>query len=683
MKRTLIITVLSCIALASLAFAADVRWTNAVAGTLAWENAGNWTNNLGQAAVPALSTDWARVRVEGVNATIVYSQTTNPIYGLELVNFNSGSMLTLNITNAVFQTIATNTGAGGDGLYMNNYVSLDINSGGTYLHNGIAFWNGTININNGGLYSNIYSGSTYQWQAGNPKTLNVNSGGVWFANCGVNMGYNYANQGTINLNKGGLFRRVTDGAMSVPNRQGIARFNINGGEFVTLQATDGENDNGAVIVCNGPSGNSTDGMLTATDAVVSNRARLSIVGGTAAGYGATGVVNIIGGTWNQHNGIFLARSSGGVQDVAVLNIMSNATVVHSRGQVALGRYDSYGELNVTSGGRLFSIANGDGVCLGGNLYGAYINPRPAKITVSGNDALLECRGWALRLGVTRGSNTLVVANGGTVVATQRLRCSDANTASNNTVTVANGFLYVTNASATAELLLQYLGTFDLSGGTAVVDKVIATQATTDNKVLLNKGLFVLKGDALDLNNNINRPLVVGNGVDPMTLRLDRPTRVFFNSDIVVTNNGVLQMLNGVTNQSSHVRLRGGTVAPGASVGTVWFENYLTLENGATYLCEKSTNGMDKINCGTLTINTGAKVTIVPLAGAIPGGLTESNVIIQASSVSGFANLQLDLSQTPSWTGALYQDGTSVGVILMPEPAVLGLALLGLLALRKR
>jgi len=684
MKRTLIITALSCIALASMTFAADVKWTNAVAGTFAWEHAGNWTNRLGQAAVPALSTDHAKIRIDGLNSTIVYSQTTNPIYALNLENF-SGSMLTLNITNAMLQTVATNTGGGGDGLYMNNYVRLNIDNGGTYLHNGIAFWNGTININNGGLYSNIVSAATYQWQAGNPKAVNVNSGGVWFANCGVNMGYDFADHGAININKGGLFSRATDGALNIANRRGVGRFNINSAQFNNVQVTDGDSDNAAINIAGAnASGSNTYAIMNVTDSVVSNRGRLIIVNSSVANCSQTGIVNIAGGTWYQHGYVYQERyaSAANSRDAAYLNIMSNAVVYQTRGGFGIGRYDGYGELNILSGGQLLSTVNGDGVCLGGNVNGAWAAPRPSGITVSGTGSLLRCDGWALRIGTMRGSNTLLVANGGTVVTTQRLKCSDNTAASNNWVIVSNAFLFATNSAATVTFTLTRLGGFELSGGTAVVDK-IAANGNENNKVLLNKGLFVLKGDSLDLNTNPNRPLVVGNGVDPMTLRLDRPARVFFNSDIVVTNNGVLQMLNGVTNQSTNVRLRGGTVSPGASVGTVWFENALTFEDGATYLCEKDAgpNVMDKINCGALTINSGAKVTIVPLAGATSGG--QSNVIIQATSVSGFANLQLDLSQTPTWSGELYQSGTSIGVILVPEPAVLGLALLGLLALRKR
>lgn len=625
-----------------------------------------------------------------------YTTTESPIFELQIYNFNPAGSVTLNIQNATLQTTGTNTGSGGNSNYIHAGAVININDGGKYLHNGVNFNAGIINVNAGGIYSNIVGADTslYLWNADDrPKVLNVNSGGVWYANNGMNMGYNYGNAGTININEGGLFYRVTDRQMNVANRQGFACFNINGGTFINLQVTDGDSDDGPVCLCNNNGGGSTEGILTATDAVVSNHGRLVIVGSTASGYGATGIVNIVGGTWNQHGTISQSRWGGGPLDLGVLNIMSNATVVHSRGEMAFGRFNSYGELNINSGGKLLSIVNGNGVFLGGNLSSStYYPPYPAKITVSGEGSLLECRGWGIRVGVTRSSNTLVVANGGTVVATQRARVGftdSGRVSSNNFLFVNGGYLFVTNSAGTADLYVQYVGTFELNGGTAVVDRLYMYNANEDNRVRLNKGLFVIKNDNFDLNDNINRPLVVGNGTDPMTLRLAKATRVFFNSEIVVTNNGVLEMVHGATNQSSHVRLRGGTISPGSSVGTVWIQGALTMSEDGTYICEKGVglNNTDKIICsGALTIlPSGGTIKIVPLPGATPDGPSETNIIIEATSISGLANLELDLTQAPGFEGSLVQVGNKLGVVLTPEPgvAVVVLAVLAMAGWKRR
>ncbi|MCX7003278.1 MAG: hypothetical protein NTV22_08405, partial [bacterium] len=131
----------------------------------------------------------------------------------------------------------------------------------------------------------------------------------------------------------------------------------------------------------------------------------------------------------------------------------------------------------------------------------------------------------------------------------------------------------------------------------------------------------------------------------------------------------------------------GTLAPGNSVGTLTVSS-LTMNDGSSYEWEKD-SGIDvadkTVVNGNLDIAGAVTVKVLPLAGATPDGPTVTNTVYQVGGIlSGFANLSLDLTQTPAWQGQLVQmaDGKSVGVVLAPEPAVLGLALLGLLALRK-
>ncbi|MCX7848266.1 MAG: hypothetical protein N2595_09595, partial [bacterium] len=132
---------------------------------------------------------------------------------------------------------------------------------------------------------------------------------------------------------------------------------------------------------------------------------------------------------------------------------------------------------------------------------------------------------------------------------------------------------------------------------------------------------------------------------------------------------------------------GGTLAPGESVGKLWV-NVLNLNGGSTVEWEKGVgvNTNDVTVVTNLTIGSTVTVKVKPLPGATYDGLGVTNTVFQVvSSISGFDNLVLDLSETAGWAGDLVvmEDGLSVGVRLTPEPGVIGMAVLaGLLALRK-
>jgi len=150
------------------------------------------------------------------------------------------------------------------------------------------------------------------------------------------------------------------------------------------------------------------------------------------------------------------------------------------------------------------------------------------------------------------------------------------------------------------------------------------------------------------------------------------------------NGGALLGGTGVVASATTVA-SGATIKPGASIGTLTFGNSLALNAGALYELEKGpANTADKIVCGALTIDNAVTVRVVNASGT-PGGYTVTNTIVNATAVTGLANLTLDLSQTPSWIGGTFVDlgNGDIGLTgLAPEPSLLALLALPLLWLRR-
>lgn len=179
-------------------------------------------------------------------------------------------------------------------------------------------------------------------------------------------------------------------------------------------------------------------------------------------------------------------------------------------------------------------------------------------------------------------------------------------------------------------------------------------------------------------NNHNGNVYVSNGTFLVNGTLPSPT-VEVEANAKIGGRGKL---------SGSVNVKGGTIAPGESVGTNWYNN-LTLGNGSVYEWEigPAQTSHDLIVVTNLTIGTGVTIKVKPLGSVNPPGPSVTNpAFVVVTSISGANNLSLDLSETASWTGELVTmaDGQSVGLVLTPEPGVLGMAAVAsLLALRKR
>jgi autotransporter-associated beta strand protein len=125
---------------------------------------------------------------------------------------------------------------------------------------------------------------------------------------------------------------------------------------------------------------------------------------------------------------------------------------------------------------------------------------------------------------------------------------------------------------------------------------------------------------------------------------------------------------------------GATVAAGNSVGVLTFSS-LAMGADSTNLWEKDTLTNDiVVVTGNLSFAYPTYVRVEPLGGT-PGGPYVTNwVYCVGGTLSGIANIELDLSGTAGWQGNIVQVGNNVGVVLTPEPAfgLMAVVLFGLL-----
>jgi len=182
-------------------------------------------------------------------------------------------------------------------------------------------------------------------------------------------------------------------------------------------------------------GSSADGV------VITNGGRLALGGliTLGKGYADNSSIIVVGGTGNVvsvlaqtggGNGLVIAGSNN-VVTIGANGLVTNLTTV-TVGQVNSSAGDSYDQLIVTNGGKLFS----SGAALIGN--GSSNN----TVTVTGGGALWSLGGGSLMIGLTNGGNLLQingagVAGGASVTNAGVLTVGSA-LSTNNTVVVTNG-----------------------------------------------------------------------------------------------------------------------------------------------------------------------------------------------------------------------------------------------------
>ncbi|MCX7002076.1 MAG: autotransporter-associated beta strand repeat-containing protein [bacterium] len=398
--------------------------------------------------------------------------------------------------------------------------------------------------------------------------------------------------------------------------------------------------------------------------------------------------------------------------VSVIDLRSNNQTVkitecNSGGTTIIRSTGGAGVLTMDNGGSYGLVMNNGGKWVvesgGASTPGYVANRDNCEIVVSG--ATFTC-GLEILQGAGQGSGIVTVADNGLINNFVYRASSDGPGVCN---LQPGGTLQV---SAIHTDVSTQTGTINFNGGT-LSDGTWNEWGTSYTDWIKGSGVNVMVnagGARIEVNNIngrvINKVLQNGGGGGGL-VKLGAGTLTLTANNTytgaTIVSNGTLRV-HGSISASSGVTVDGGAIggtgtlaattvragaiiAPGASVGTLTVAA-LTME--ANSICEwekgAGVNNADKIVVsGNLTINSPTTIKVVPLTGATPDGAGVTNTICQVGgTLTGFSNLQLDLSATPGWSGALVQDGQNVGVILMPEPmAGLLLGLLALAGLRRR
>jgi len=182
--------------------------------------------------------------------------------------------------------------------------------------------------------------------------------------------------------------------------------------------------------------------------------------------------------------------------------------------LSVGRFtNSVGYFSMT-GGRLL---------LDGHLYVG----REGTGTVSVTGGYVEA--YELAIACTNTASGTATFSGGTSVFSATLCIGSIGSTGN--LTIAGGTFVCTNAASTG-MVDVVSGTLNITGGNVVFDSVIATNSAA--RITLNGGSVT--ADDFFVSNGV--PLIIGNGTNPVTLRLDKGTNVFVNG-LVVSSNATL------------------------------------------------------------------------------------------------------------------------------------------------
>ncbi|MCX7003918.1 MAG: autotransporter-associated beta strand repeat-containing protein [bacterium] len=186
-------------------------------------------------------------------------------------------------------------------------------------------------------------------------------------------------------------------------------------------------------------------------------------------------------------------------------------------------------------------------------------------------------------------------------------------------------------------------------------------------------------------NTISGAIVDQNGKKIALVKADAGTWILSGansySGATTVNAGTL---GGAGCSSSATTVKSGaTIAPGTSIGT-FNTGSASFEAGSIVDWEYDDTTADLVAAGPLSFATGANavtVTVKKIGSVVNGERTLFTFSGRAPDVESLA---FDLTGAPGVTVAeAYPDGPSIKVLLLPEPGVLALAGLALVALRKK
>ncbi len=656
-----------------------------------WNNSSELTVGKSSAGNRLFITSGAVVQANGAFVGFSSSSTNNRVTVANgtLTATNASATAALDIRRG---TNVLNAGLiEADTLLLNNPLGVFEFNGGTLITRGASISNGqdfVVGLNAGfapatwdvrsnavptTVANNLYIGSN----APNATMLITNGGTV--SSSGGEIGFNPTASNSVVTVSGPNSAWHNSGDLTVGHQGSFnTLFIANGGTVANADGYLGDSDHNTVTVSGAGSAWNTSSYLF-VGAFGSFNTLLVTNGGTASsdyfasiGFQAVaqtnaGVVSGPNSVWNSRimnvgefgsfntlliaNGGTVASLFGAIG--SRLTSSNNAVTVSGPnsawicGALTVGDQGPFNTLMITNGG-VVNSATGDI----GYDPGASNN----AVAVSGPNSA-----WNISSGLTVGGlgafNTLLITSGGLVQANGAIVGMNFS-AMNNRVTVANGTLSVTNASATAAL--------DIRRGTNVLNAGLIEADT----LLLNNplGFFEYHGGTLNVRNSTvanGQPFFVGDGGSEATLNLVGNGGHTYANGLTLRANGTLTGNGTITGLLTVAS--GGTLAPGNNtVGTISISTPPSLLG--TVRLEVSQTGTLLSNdvvtvAGTLTY--GGALVVTNLG---PDALVAGNhfKLFNATSYAGsFASLTLPpLTRGLGWTNQLLVDG-SLEVFTIP------------------
>jgi len=388
----------------------------------------------------------------------------------------------------------------------------------------------------------------------------------------------------------------------------------------------------------------SSGVIFADSNSTSSLTNVVVINGVTSNYPGTYMVGVSSG----FNGLIVTNagiltSGGGVIGNSA-NATNNAALVTGAGSLwsnsgtfYVGATGSFNQLTIANGG---CVTNTDGY-IG---YNATAGNNAAFVTGAGS---IWNNSGGLYVGNGGASNSLILASGGTVTATNVVIGSKPSTG--NFITVSGGNLYATNATGNAALNVNY-GALNLNSGTVAVNQFIVTNGASSvvnfNGGTLNSGGSTVNNGAL---------FQVGNGTSAATFDLLGGAHSFANG-LFINTNATLTGTGAITGSITDA----GLIGPGNGLGVITDSGNLTMLGSGTMAMELGgTNAWlyDQFDLtGALTF--GGTLTVSLLNGYTPQAGDRFDLFDFGSSGGAFSQINLPgLASQLHWdTSLLYSSG---------------------------
>lgn len=564
---------------------------------------------------------------------------------------NNSSAITANNFSAGYNAGSTLNLPKGT-VTLNGSSAFTVATNGSFLFGESAGSNMTMTLNgNSSVTINGNGNSTNRFIGGGTGTVTLASSGATFTDNSTNIFYvGYQNgTGTLNVNAGTFSHTngelVVAGTVTSGTFSGTGTVNVAGGTLSTKALTIARSNNTVASTLNGTV-NVTAGTMNVT-------AGNTLVGWQ--GQGASGTLNISGGTFNQSTvsgtnvnlviGSFTGTTGAvNVSGTGTLNVDNNSNI-------------NFSDTNAVSPSGTLTIS-------GGNV--AFYSDAGAT---AGGTGVVD-----LMRGTGTGTNTLNL-DGGTLAANQ---IKATNSTGTRIINFNGGTLKSSSSGLAATFLASNVATTaNVRNGGAIID-------TNGNSVTIGQALVhsTIGGD-----NAIDGGLTK-NGAGTLTLGTAETY-----TGATTVNAGTLVLPNGVTIASAALN-----VGAGATFDVSAQSIYSLSSQTITFSLDGSSIGV--VNAGSLAVDlTGAALTLnlttgaptasydfltstsaatgdlasVTLVGSLSGTLTKSGNTWSSSNIGGYS---VSLDQT---SGA-------VTFAAVPEPSVMALVavgLFGVLTFRRR